>query len=314
MLVLTRYLLQKLFGPGIVGFTGNQSFMYLDLPSNMVGSFLMGWFAVVFKRDIAKVSEFLALGLTTGYLGSLTNFSGWNQNMLDLSVEGNWAFVLLGFLVGFSFADYSFTIGIRSAKGFRWLLTRLNTSPEHHICNNSKRNWKVNTYKRHLAVMVVLVLMLGLLWGVSAILLKKEFDSGSSGSQLWLACMVGPLGVWIRWWLARLNGCGLGRAGLLKWIPLGTLIANVSAACVMAALEIVKKVVNTKTCDNVAGGIQFGLLGCLSAVSTFIAEYHAMRESKHTWRAEAYALITIVTSFVLGSLIYSVPFWIREYR
>ncbi|XP_059630788.1 fluoride export protein 1-like [Cornus florida] len=309
--VLTRYLLQKLFGPGTVGATGNYSYMYLDLPSNMVGSFLMGWFGVVFKRDIAEVSDFLAIGLTTGYLGSLTTFSGWNQKMLDLSVEGQWAFVLLGFLVGLILVFGSIIIGIDSAKGFRWLLKRLNKSPEQGICN-TKRNWKVNNCKRHLAVLVVLVLMLGLLWGVSGTLLKKEFDSGSSGAQLWLACMVGPPGVWIRWWLARLNGRGLGRAGLLKWIPFGTLIANVSAACVMAALAIVKEVVNTRTCDNAATGIQFGLLGCLSTVSTFIAEYHAMRESKQSWRAYAYALITIVTSFVLGTLIYSTPHWIGD--
>ncbi|XP_059630791.1 fluoride export protein 1-like isoform X2 [Cornus florida] len=312
--VLTRYLLQKLFGPaGIVPATGNHSYMYLDLPSNMVGSFLMGWFGVVFKRDIAKVSDFLALGLTTGYLGSLTTFSGWNQEMLDLSVEGQWDFVFLGFVVGLVLVVASLRIGIRSAKGFRWLLKRLNTSPEHGI-SNSKRNWKVDNYKRHLTVTVVLVLMLGILYGVTGTLLNKEFDSGSSEAHLWLACMVGPLGVWIRWWLSRLNGRGLGRAGLLKWFPFGTLIANVFAACVMAALAILKTVVNTKTCDNVANGIQFGLLGCLSTVSTFIVEFHALVESKHTWRAEAYGLITIVTSFVLGTLIYSLPFWIKGYK
>ena len=43
--------------------------------------------------------------------------------------------------------------------------------------------------------------------------------------------MVGPTGVWIRWFLARLNGHGLGKAGLFKWIPFGTLIADVSGAC-----------------------------------------------------------------------------------
>lgn len=34
--VLLRYGLQKLFGPGIVGATSDHSYMYLDLPSNMV--------------------------------------------------------------------------------------------------------------------------------------------------------------------------------------------------------------------------------------------------------------------------------------
>ena len=66
--------------------------------------------------------------------------------------------------------------------------------------------------------------------------------------------------------------------------------------------------VNSQTCDTVASGIQIGL-GCLSTVSTFIAEFYAMRESEHPWRAYAYALITVCISFGLGILIYSVPVW-----
>uniref|UniRef100_A0A5B7A455 Uncharacterized protein n=1 Tax=Davidia involucrata TaxID=16924 RepID=A0A5B7A455_DAVIN len=311
--VLTRYLLQKLFGPEEIGATSDQSYMYFDLPSNMVGSFLMGWWGIVFKADISEVSDLLAIGLTTGYLGSLTTFSGWNQKMLDLSVEGQWFFAFLGFLIGLFLVGYSIIFGVETAKGFKWILKILNTSSKHGI-SSSKSNWKVDNCKRHLAVMVVLVLMLGLLYGVSVALEKREFNSGSSGAQLWLACTVAPLGVWIRWFLARFNGRGLGRAGLLKWIPFGTLIANVSAACVMAALATVKKAVKTKDCNTIATGIQFGLMGCLSTVSTFIAEFHAMRQSNHPWRAYAYALITIVISFGLGTLIYSVPVWTKGYN
>lgn len=65
-----------------------------------VGSFLMGWFGVVFKKDITKVSDQLAIGLSTGYLGSLTTFSGWNQKMLDLSVNDKWVFAVLGIFIG----------------------------------------------------------------------------------------------------------------------------------------------------------------------------------------------------------------------
>lgn len=101
----------------------------------------------------------------------------------------------------------------------------------------------MDSSRRHLAVMAVLILMLVLLWGLSGELLKEEFSSGSSGAQLWLACIVGPPGVWIRWFLARFNGRGLGRSGLFKWVPFGTLMANVSAACIMAALSTVKKAV-----------------------------------------------------------------------
>ena len=67
----------------------------------------MGWLGVVFKANISKVSDQLAIGLTTGYLGSLTTFSGWNQKMLDLSVEGQWVFVVLGYFIGI-LLQYSF--------------------------------------------------------------------------------------------------------------------------------------------------------------------------------------------------------------
>ena len=110
---------------------------------------------------------------------------------------------------------------------------------------SSRKSWRVDSHKRHLAVLAVLLLLLAGLWSVSGILIRQEFNSNSSETQLWLACIVGPLGVWVRWFLARLNGRGLGKTGLLKWVPFGTLIANVSAACIMAALATVKKAVRS---------------------------------------------------------------------
>ncbi|KAJ4700629.1 hypothetical protein OWV82_023978 [Melia azedarach] len=98
--VLTRYLLQKLFGPSVADVTNDHIILYPDLPSNMVGSFLMGWFGVVFKGDLSNVSDYLAIGLSTGYLGSLTTFSGWNQKMLELSLDGRWVSAFVEFVVG----------------------------------------------------------------------------------------------------------------------------------------------------------------------------------------------------------------------
>ncbi|KAI9085221.1 hypothetical protein K1719_032744 [Acacia pycnantha] len=305
--VLTRYLLQKLFGPGVAGVTSDQTLLYLDLPSNMVGSFLMGWFGVVFKGDISRVSEHLAIAISTGYLGSLTTFSGWNQKMLELSVSGHWLFAALGFLIGLSLVAFSIIFGIETAKGFRWFLNKSS------ISNRYEKKWTVNSRKRQLGIMAVLAVVLGILWGVFGALAKIKFKHGGSAAQLWFSCMVGPVGVWIRWFLARLNGRGLGRSSHMKWIPFGTLIANVSAACLMAALATVKEAVNTRNCDTVVAGVQFGVMGCLSTVSTFAAEFNAMRESKHPWRAYAYATITICASFSLGILIYCVPVWTKGF-
>ncbi|KAG8379949.1 hypothetical protein BUALT_Bualt07G0142800 [Buddleja alternifolia] len=142
-------------------------------------------------------------------------------------------------------------------------------------------------------------LAIGLLWALFGSLERKEFKTGSREAQLFLACIVGPFGVWIRWFLAHFNGHGLGKNGKLKWLPFGTL-----AACLMAALATLKKEINRKMFDTVALGTQFGLLGCLSTVSTFIAEVHAMRENIHPGRVYAYATLNFPISFVLGTLIY----------
>lgn len=65
--------------------------------------------------------------------------------------------------------------------------------------------------------------------------------------------------------------------------------------------------VNTKRCDIIVNGFNFGFPGCLSTVSTFVAEVYAMNQSKHPWRAYVYSIFTMVLSFVLGVLIYIIP-------
>ncbi|KAL6007628.1 hypothetical protein ACLOJK_033127 [Asimina triloba] len=235
MCVLTRYLLQKLFGPKVAHITGDGTPLYLDLPSNIVGSLLMGWFGVVFKASICSLSDLLAIGLTTGFLGSLTTFSGWNQKMLDLAADGKWVISIVGYIIGMALVYFSIGFGVSTAKGFKWLLLRL-------VMQNSV-DWKVAGYKRQLYALFAFLLMLGLLWAASGVLLKINLDDDNSVAQLWLGCLVGPAGVWLRWFLARLNGRGLGRKKSMKWVPFGTLIANVLAACLMAALATTKKAV-----------------------------------------------------------------------
>lgn len=143
------------------------------------------------------------------------------------------------FLVGFSII-----FGIETAKGFRWLINRLKMRTGIGSYN-SEGGRKKDSYKRQLAVMVIFLVILSFLWGISSILVRSEFKHGESEAELWLACLVGPIGVWIRWFLARINGRGIGSARLLKWIPFGTLFANVSAACVMSTLAILKKSVSS---------------------------------------------------------------------
>ncbi|KAL4570410.1 hypothetical protein LXL04_026062 [Taraxacum kok-saghyz] len=302
--VLTRYLLERLFGPQVVGATSDNSYMYIDLPPNMIGSFLMGWLGTVYKKDISKFSPELAVGLTTGYLGSLTTFSGWNQKMLELSVNGHWVFSFLGFFLGLFLVAYSFIFGVETAKGAKWVFTKTNLNKK---CGFEVKN---NIITQTILILLMLTL-LGLLLGISVALFKKDLESDSNTSHLWLGCIVGPIGVWTRFYLAKFNGKGLGKTKMMKWMPFGTLIANVSASCIMAAFATLKEAVEGKHFGIVSTGMQFGLCGCLSTVSTFIAEFGAMREGVDTWQAYVYALVTMIGSFGLGTLIYSVPVWAK---
>ena len=144
---------------------------------------------------------------------------------------------------GLFLVAYSIIFGVETAQGFKWTLRKLSTSsqPGHF---RSRSSLKADSSKIPVVVTVVLLVVVVLFYCLSGSLEWKEINKGGSRAQLLLACMVGPLGVWTRWFLAKkLNGQGLGKNGFLKWLPFGTLTANVFAACVMALFAILKKAV-----------------------------------------------------------------------
>lgn len=161
-------------------------------------------------------------------------------------------FFPLSISTGLFLVAYSIIFGIETAKGVRWLYRRssiksfFGTSTCLCACNSKNSRCR-------LTFMIMLILMLALLWGLFGSLLKKNFEDGGSEAQLFLACLIGPLGVWIRWFLARFNG-----RGIVKWMPVGTLAANVLAASVMAALAMLKKAV--RICTNYEHFLQFNLM------------------------------------------------------
>ncbi|GLJ10485.1 hypothetical protein SUGI_0129100 [Cryptomeria japonica] len=65
-----------------------------------VGSFFMGWVGVVFKTKIYFLSEALAIGLSTGLMGSITTFTSWIQEIVNLTTERHWVTGIIGLLLG----------------------------------------------------------------------------------------------------------------------------------------------------------------------------------------------------------------------
>lgn len=132
----------------------------------------------------------------------------------------------------------SLITGISSAKGFLALLQ----SVQHRrvkrglpklqtpVAEDLVRRWK--------SFWLFVALAAGM-W-IAALLLSLVHISHVVRRRLWLACAVAPPGVWTRWYLARLNGRGLGSKHRLKWLPVGTLLANLIASLLESGLSTVQ--------------------------------------------------------------------------
>jgi len=274
----------------------------------------MGWFGIIFKADIRNISDHLIIGITTGYMGSLTTFSGWNQKMVGLSSKGHWVYAIAGIVLGMFIVNESITVGVETGERLRSLILKYIKGR----CSISHKydweHWRVDTRTKQSVLLSVMMIVMSFLWVLSIVLAVVKLRSLADGAVLWMGCSVAPPGVWLRWYLARLNGQGIGKHQSFKWLPIGTLAANVLAAGIMAALAVTSKAVHTNRSTTILSGIQLGFLGCLSTVSTFAAEVYTMRRSGQIARAFVYAASTFLLSFVLGTLIYSLPVWKKHYR
>lgn len=234
--------------------------------------------------------------------------------MVSLSSKGHWVYAVAGIVLGMFIVNESITVGAETGERLRSLILKCIKEKSSIGSKCVWEHWRVDTRTKHSVLLAMMMILLSFLWVLSIVLATVKVRSLADGAVLWLGCSVAPPGVWLRWYLARLNGMGIGKQRYLKWLPIGTLTANVLAAGIMAALAVTAKAVNTKRSTAVLNGIEFGFLGCLSTVSTFAAEVYTMRRSRQIARAFVYAAATFLLSFVLGTLIYSVPVWDKHYQ
>jgi CrcB protein len=114
-------------------------------------------------------------------------------------------------------------------------------------------------------------------------------------------------GVLLRWKLGGLLN-GKLRVDRLSWLPAGTLSANVMGAIVsicMIATEYNLSAYGGFWTIGTLRAIKIGFCGCLTTVSTFIAEVHGMTKVKQD-RAYKYILITLSTSALLSMVLFSI--------
>lgn len=311
--ILIRSGLESLLGPQIGHVTDHNGALFVDLPANMVGSFIAGWTHIVVKDRISSFSSPLAVGLSTGLCGSITTFASWNQRMLSILGQGLWLRAISGYLVGLELCYMSLLVGIDSARGCIILFDRYKESyeklgkpfPLSFLPGHKDREWR--------SLLVV--------FSTSVIL----FFGGAAGTaadtqclkrrRVWLALLSGPFGSWIRWFFSQYNGGGIGAKQRFSWVPLGTLGVNLVASMVEASLSTLNVAVDTMASSLIVGGMQLGLLGCMSTVSTLMVEiYNLYRGNSDRWRAYVYPLLTVVLTCVSGILIYNVPVWVFSFE
>ncbi|CAI5471683.1 unnamed protein product [Closterium sp. Yama58-4] len=312
--VLIRYGLEVLFGPEMAHVTDDEQTVFIDLPANIAGSFIMGVVGVAAKRHIAAYSEHLAIGLATGLCGCITTFASWNQRMLAILAQGLWVRALAGYIVGAALPFVSLMAGIDLADGIKWQIKRAN---DRRTARGKPplRAPRADHFDRRWASLLLFFCLSVFL--VTAAAIGTALDDWSSKTRrLWYACVVAAPGAWLRWYLSWLNGGAVGKGRWWQWVPVGTVAANVSASVLEAALSTVVLAYNSDVSVLAVGALQLGFLGSLSTVSTLMVEVLALHKAKtgRCWRPYFYLYcITILPSFLSGVLVYCVPVWALNY-
>ena len=132
--------------------------------------------------------------------------------------------------------------------------------------------------------------------------------------------LIAPTGALLRWNLSGLNG---GRCTLLpeswRWLPVGTFTANMigSLVSIIAIALEYRLQYNPYTSFDATNfwsigtirAMKVGFAGCLTTVSTFVAEVSAFMQSRNNY-AYPYILASLCTSCFLSSIFYGMIVYI----
>jgi fluoride ion exporter CrcB/FEX len=125
------------------------------------------------------------------------------------------------------------------------------------------------------------------------------------------AMLIAPTGALLRWYLSSMNG---GNCTLLpeswRWVPAGTFAANMIGSLVsITAIALEYRIENNMYNDynfwtiGSIRAIKVGFAGCLTTVSTFVAEVSAFMKGRKN-QAYPYILLSLCTSCILCSIVY----------
>jgi fluoride ion exporter CrcB/FEX len=238
--------------------------------------------------------------------------------MVARIVAGDWARGALGFLLGAELAGASLVVGQHAAAAF-W-------HAQAHACGAAGADADADaaaaggastlagepppppalerpTPAQLCAEDVAAAIMLAA--AVAGCVAGLALSTDAAARAVCLAALCSPAGVLARWQLSRWNGA-VQRA---RWLPAGTLAANV-AACVLDAALGAGHARGELGRGPVWGGIvndalQAGIGGGLSTVSTAASETALLLSVPGgRWRGYAYLLLTWAASFAPAAAIF----------
>ncbi|CAI5978987.1 unnamed protein product [Closterium sp. NIES-65] len=345
-LVCIQFLLDELFGPNVAHVTDDALTVFVDLPANMLGAFLLGLSAIPLLPALLARSRHLVIAVVVGLCGSISTFATWNQRMVSIATAGLWARAAFGYFTGSALPLVALVAGVDAGTAIRHASACAPPSPASSLLPCTLPGTKLPApappsdpphHRHHMLTMLLLSAAMLLLAGLCALLLPPTC---LKWRMLACACLLAPLGTHLRFLLLRFNGgpfplrlpflpcagppCAASETALLaeagkgargwEWMPWGTWMANVVAAAVEAAISILFLKYQSTTSKVAVGAMQLGFLACLSTVSMPSLEalylHYTLRSPA---KAYGYALLTIVPSFALGLLLYSLPCWLNGF-
>lgn len=193
-------------------------------------------------------------------------------------------------------------IGALSKWNNRGRLSRLpRTSSSGILLPHEHSKWYSVAIAGFLVGGIVLFLILGL------VKINEKDDYLITYRTMLYSMLLGPFGALLRWQLSGLNG-SWSLTERLSWIPAGTLAANLLGA--MVSITLIGVEFNNSDVQNfwavgTIRAIRVGFAGCLTTVSTFVAEVQKFFHQHKYDQGYFYILITLTTSCIVSIIIYA---------
>lgn len=232
----------------------------------------------------------LYIGLATGFCGSFTSFSTFIRDMFlattdDLAPPGSSGSSASSRNGGYSFLALLAVLISTIALSISALITGFHAATAVHPITPSLPQHFLRRYFDRLAV------VLGPGCWLAAILLSIFPPHDRWRSQALFALVFAPPGCLLRYHLGVLLN------PRIPSFPLGTFLANAGGTAVLGmAWDLIHAPVGGLVACQVLLGIEDGFCGCLTTVSTWVAELVALKSIRHAY---LYGTVSVVASYAL---------------